>query len=453
MRHVGRVRGGTLGAGGLALGVAVLLAASVSCRRSADVGPEANEGLGTSRPALGAGLETATERLRPQAGARGLAVDAGVPPLVRVSELEPAAPPDACPPTMVYVPGGEFWMGSPPGRGSREERPRFQTRVSDFCIDTYEVTAASYAQCVAQGQCTEPHANQGACNYGRREDHPVNCVDWRQASAYCESQGARLPSELEWEYAARGGAKYYAYSWGFEPPDERTCWKNTQSCPVGSFAPGAFGVHDLSGNVWEWTRDWYGDYPWPKLEGSMKVLRGGGWSRRMESSFSSTLRNRTSPGSWGSHLGFRCARLARDAACPFGEGAEPGTCRHGVLAVDCSNPGERFNGQRCAPPGAPACRANEDPVAGHGCVRRPGAADDALGSDEGQAPSNGEPGGQPARVRSPEHDAECSEKQPRRPSAYLVRGGDRADRSRYGKALRCRSRDSGVGWSSVCCPE
>jgi formylglycine-generating enzyme required for sulfatase activity len=429
-----------------------LLAGSASCRRDAEVGPETNELLGTALPALGAGLETTTARLKP--GAAPLAADAGVPPLVRVSELEPAAPPDACPPTMVYVHGGEFWMGSLAGRGSREERPRFQTRVSDFCIDTYEVTAASYAQCVSQGQCGEPHAAHGACNYGRREDHPINCVDWRQADAYCRSQGARLPSELEWEYAARGGAKYYAYSWGFESPDARTCWKNTQSCPVGSFAPGAFGVHDLSGNVWEWTSDWYGDYPWPRPEGSMKVLRGGGWSRRLESSFSSTLRNRTQPGSWGSHLGFRCARLAKDAVCPFGEGDEAGTCRHGVLAADCTNPGERFNGQRCAPPGVAGCRSNEDPVAGHGCVPRPGAPDEEETAPVEDPASVGKDAiEEPARVRSPEHDGDCSDKQPRRPSAYLVRGGNRAERNRYGKELRCRSRDNGAGWTSLCCPD
>jgi hypothetical protein len=356
---------------------------------------------------------------------------------------------------MAFVHGGEFWMGSPRGGGPREERPRFQTRVADFCLDTYEVTAASFAQCVAQGQCEEPHTAHTACNYGRREDHPINCVDWRQADAYCKSQAARLPSELEWEYAARGGAKYYAYSWGFEPPDERTCWKNTQSCPVGSFAPGAFGVHDLSGNVWEWTADWFGDYPWPQPEGSLKVLRGGGWSRRRESSFSSTLRYSTQPGSWGSHLGFRCARLAKDAVCPFGAGELPGTCRHGVLAVECTEPGEGFNGQRCALPDAPACGANEEPLPGHGCVRRPGAPRDDEAEPAAPQPLAGpEPAAElPSRARSAEHDADCVEKQPRRPSAYLVRGGNRAERGRYARELRCRRRDSGAGWTSMCCPE
>jgi formylglycine-generating enzyme required for sulfatase activity len=305
------------------------------------------------------------------------ALDGGDPPVVRVSELAPAVPSDACPPTMVYVAGGEFWMGSPRGGSSvRDEQPRFRTQVASFCLDTYEVTAASYAQCVEHGQCTEPHGSQSKCNYGRREDHPINCVDWQQANAYCKSQGARLPSELEWEYAARGGERYYPYAWGTEPPDERTCWKANQSCPVGSYAPGAFGVRDLAGNVWEWTNDWYGEYPWPSLDGRAKAFRGGGWSRKRESSLSSTLRGRTQPRNWGSHLGFRCARLAQGAECPFGPGDEPGLCRHGVLDAECASEGQRFNGQRCAPPGAPPCPAGHEPVPGHGCVRRAGAAPD-----------------------------------------------------------------------------
>jgi len=265
-------------------------------------------------------------------------------------------------------------MGSPRERRVRDEQPRFSTKVANFCLDTYEVTAASYAQCVEHGACSEPHGSQNTCNYGRREDHPVNCVDWQQADAYCKSQGARLPSELEWEYAARGGAHYYPYAWGSEAPDQRACWKTTQTCPVGSFPPGAFGVRDLSGNVWEWTNDWYGEYPWPQRDGRDKVFRGGGWSRRRESSLSTTLRGHTPPRNWGSHLGFRCARLAQGAECPFGPGDAPGSCRHGVLDTDCGNDGQRFNGQRCASAGAPACAPGQEPASGHGCVPRAGAA-------------------------------------------------------------------------------
>jgi len=322
----------------------------------------------------GAALTTVSAALRmgPSSVAPVGATDAGAPPLVRVSELAAAVPPDACSPTMAYIPGGDFWMGSPRLRSVRDELPRFFTRVASFCLDTYEVTSASYAQCVEHGQCSEPHGTQETCNYGRREDHPVNCVDWQQADAYCKSQGSRLPTELEWEYAARGGEHYYPYAWGGEPPDARTCWKANQSCPVGSYPPGAFGVRDLSGNVWEWTHDWYGEYPWPKLDGRAKVFRGGGWSRRRESSLSTTLRGRTQPRNWGSHLGFRCARLAQGAECPFGPGDEPGLCRQGVLDAECAD-GQSFNGQRCAPAGAPVCPPGQEPSPGHGCVRRGGA--------------------------------------------------------------------------------
>jgi Sulfatase-modifying factor enzyme 1 len=145
----------------------------------------------------------------------------------------------------------------------------------------------------------------------------INCVDWARADAYYRSQGARLPSELEWEYAARGGANYYPFSWGCEAADERACWNSTQTFPVGSYAPGAFGLHDMSGNVWEWTNDWFGEYPWPRLSGRAKVLRGGGWNRRSDRSLATTLRNRASPyrsGAYPSAMPLR-TRSQATAAC------------------------------------------------------------------------------------------------------------------------------------------
>lgn len=296
--------------------------------------------------------------------------EANAPPVVRVSQLAPAPPPDACPAIMLYIPGGEFWMGSPRGRGGRAEHPKFLTRVADFCLDGYEVTSSSYEDCVRRGPCSEPRGAQSRCNYGRREDHPINCVDWTQADTYCKAQGSRLPTELEWEYAARGGERYLDYSWGSEPPETHTCWNRNGSCPVGSFGAGAFGLRDMSGNVWEWTSDWFGDYPWPEPTGRSKVFRGGGFNGRSEGLLAPTLRNRTTPERWGSYLGFRCARLAKEAVCPFGPGDEPGVCRHGVLDVECTEDAEHFNGQRCATAGASACDVGTELVAGHGCVRR-----------------------------------------------------------------------------------
>ena len=91
---------------------------------------------------------TVSAALRPGAPSAEHLSDAGAPPVVRFSELETAVPPDACPPTMVFIAGGDFWMGSPRERRVRDEQPRFSTKVASFCLDTYEVTAASYAQCV-----------------------------------------------------------------------------------------------------------------------------------------------------------------------------------------------------------------------------------------------------------------------------------------------------------------
>ncbi len=373
-------------------------------------------------------------------------VDEDTSPFLTVRDLKAEVSSEGCPAGMLHVPGGEFWMGSPRGRGAKEERPQFMTQVASFCMDRHEVTADGYASCVEGGQCTPPRGDRGTCNYGRRGDHPINCVDWNQADEYCVSQGSRLPSELEWEYAARGGEKYFQFSWGNAAPDGRACWKSNQSCRVQSFEAGGFGLHDLSGNVWEWTNDWFGEYPWPKPDGQNKVFRGGGWSHRFGKWLRSTLRNRTNPGSWGSHLGFRCARAAQDTECPFGMGAQPGTCRHGVLAAQCEDPAKEWNGQRCAPAGAPECRATHELLPGHGCVLRD------TSRSASRRPEQATPEAALTRVRSPELDRDCQRYQPQRTNAYLINGGNHAARNRYGKELGCKNRDVGVGWNSACCP-
>src|SRR5262249_9301812 len=159
-------------------------------------------------------------------------------------------------------PAGMFLMGSPVERGSPEERPMHEVVVAEFDLDRTEVTTRAYSECVRAGACTRPRQQSSLCNAvedagdGRaaatrpaavaaeaRGAHPINCIDYRQAEAYCAFAGKRLPTEREWEYAARGGAEERRYSWGEDDPtQERACYDHHGTCPVASFAPGAFGL-------------------------------------------------------------------------------------------------------------------------------------------------------------------------------------------------------------------
>ena len=121
---------------------------------------------------------------------------------------KPAVPRQkAAPARTALIPAGHFWMGSPDGTGPADEHPRHQVYLSAFYMDKYHVTAQDYAACVRTGSCTAPGSGP-LCNYGvaARAKDPVNCVTWDQAQAYCASVGKRLPTEAEWEKAARGGA-------------------------------------------------------------------------------------------------------------------------------------------------------------------------------------------------------------------------------------------------------
>lgn len=362
----------------------------------------------------------------------------------------PAAPPSptpepaACPEGMVAIPGGAFKVGNAALASAPEEMPAFETNVAAFCMDVTEVTTAAYSACVQSGKCTASTSEGRFCNarLEGRGDHPMNCVDWKQSSAFCEARGARLPSEVEWEYAARGGSEYRAFSWGSEPPDGRTCWKHVGgSCRVKEFPAGAFGLYDMIGNVWEWTDDWFGDYPWPPESGTNKVYRGGSWSRRFVKWMSPRLRNRWPPAEQGSHLGFRCALTLPDTACPYGRSADGKRCRHGVTGVSC--PGRaKWNGVRCAAPGEPECPPGRDKREGHGCV----LALDVKGPLETHETTP------ISRARTPEFDADCQKNKPGRPNAYRYGGGTHHGRNRESGAAGCSNRDVGVGWNSTCCP-
>lgn len=349
-----------------------------------------------------------------------------------------------CPSGMVKIPGSVFWMGSNPNYNSSDEAPRYQTKVRGFCLDQTEVTVAAYNACVAQGSCSKPTDDSVTCNgdHRDRDEHPINCVNYEQAETYCKQrEGSRLPTELEWEFAARGGAQALKYPWGEGSPDGRACWKHHMTCAVKTYPPGAFDLYDLTGNVWEWTSSDYGEYPFstPAFESPQKVYRGGSWSRRFEKWMHVGLRNRWSTRKSGSHLGFRCAK-SPPLACAFGE-ATSGECLAGVLTAECPE-GRAWNGARCARPNAPLCEEGQHEEPGHGCVRD---IPITIGKHDLDVSAV-------KRQRSPEFDQDCRANQPRRPKAYRYSGGEHEARNLVGRREGCKNRDVGAGWNSACCP-
>jgi formylglycine-generating enzyme required for sulfatase activity len=214
---------------------------------------------------------------------------------------------------MANVPAGTFPMGCDSSRAS--ERPRHLVNVAAFAIDVTEVTARDYAACVAAGAC-KPATEAATCNDARtKPTHPANCVDWNDAHAFCAWAGKRLPTEEEWEYAARGGDER-AYPWGDAAP--MTNMVNALgdgdgfagTSPVASYDAGRspFGVWDMAGNVWEWTDSaWSDDYASPR-EYDLKVARGGGFGSSSPALLRATARGSHRVSFRDAHLGFRCAK-------------------------------------------------------------------------------------------------------------------------------------------------
>lgn len=316
-------------------------------------------------------------------------------PVSAPAAFEP--PPDYPPPEgMVWIPGGTFIMGS--DDGPEDEQPAHEVTIDGFWMDRYEVTNAEFAKFVAAtGYVTSaekplppgpygevrPEANvpgslvfvppspdqvgdnpfredpltwwkyvPGACwkhpegpgsDINGRENHPVVHISWEDAVAYCRWAGKRLPTEAEWERAARGGLERQTYCWGNELRPNATIQANTwqgqfpkqntledgylRTSPVGTFPPNGFGLYDMSGNVWEWCHDWYdpGYYhispkknpkgP-PSSPGSAnvplptRVRRGGSYlcadnyCRR----YLPAARDSNAPVDSASHTGFRCVK-------------------------------------------------------------------------------------------------------------------------------------------------
>ncbi len=218
---------------------------------------------------------------------------------------------------MVVIPAGTFPMGC--SNCDLRARPVHQVKVSSFSMDVTEVTVDRYAACVRAGKCTPAAAGQW-CNAGvsGRGNHPINCVDWNQATAYCAWKGKRLPTEEEWEYGARG-ADGRRFPWGNEEEARQLCWNgraNDQgtgnrksTCPVGSYPAGKspFGLLDMAGNVSEWTSSHPSeDYSKP-IDKAERVYRGEGWNASILLQ-SGGYRYGLAPTSEDKERGFRCAR-------------------------------------------------------------------------------------------------------------------------------------------------
>jgi len=220
------------------------------------------------------------------------------------------------------------------------------------------------------------------------------------------------------------------------------CWKTFKSCPVKSYPPGRFGLYDLQGNVWEWTSDGYGDYPWPEAFAVERMYRGGSWSRRFDKWLHPSLRNHWTAKEWGSHLGVRCAFTPAEVSCPKGLAKnDDGGCPRVVLDVDCPR-GQRFNGVRCAKPGAERCPPGRQERPGYGCARTEAPHIEKTEADLSAV----------AKTPSPQFDADCQTNYHGRPKAYRLDGGTHEARNLVGAHGGCKNRDVGVGFNSVCCP-
>lgn len=218
---------------------------------------------------------------------------------------------------MIHIPAGVFLMGSPKGEGNDDEHPQHKVYLDSYYISKCEVTNEQFAQFARE---TGYNAGRDWKKYARagKEKYPVVCVDWNDAMAYCRWAEGNLPTEAQWEKAARG-TDGRTYPWG-NSWYANLCNNNSNgTTAVGSYIGGAspYEAQDMMGNVWEWCFDWYDQNYYkssplknPEGPGSgiSRVVRGGSWcSRTYEFRCANRLSHR--PGGSGSHRGFRFSRI------------------------------------------------------------------------------------------------------------------------------------------------
>jgi len=252
-----------------------------------------------------------------------------------------------CPKAMVPIAEGTFSMGS--ADGAVDERPVRTVAVAAFCMDLTEVLVGEYASCVDAKKCAPPSKTASwpqikpedsalwgpACNanHPERADHPVNCVSWDDSDAFCRWAGKRLPTEAEWEYAARG-RDGRVYPWGNTGPTREHVNACGEECahgdllrdhdyltlypgndgfqttaPARSFGLGKTpdGIYDLAGNVLEWTSSSYCKYGEPDCASPWKVARGGAWDSDVRDGVKAARRSKNARDAKAPDLGFRCA--------------------------------------------------------------------------------------------------------------------------------------------------
>ena len=317
-------------------------------------------------------------------------------PAPTVTNTSPDAPPGDAPPGMVWIPGGEFQMGGDDQYAAEVERPVHRVRVDGFFMDAHTVTNARFGAFVqASGYVTiaerapnvaeimgqlppgtpapDPrllvpgslvfvptaksvdlrdwsqwwqwtpgaswrHPNGPRSSIEGKDDYPVVHVAWADAVAYAEWAGRRLPTEAEWEFAARGGNRRTQHAWGDDPHDaehpQARIYQGefpthaAAARPVGSYPPTGFGLYDMAGNVWQWTTDWYRPDTYaidaarglvsnptgpsqgldPRREGMpTRVVRGGSFlcNDSYCRGYRVSARSQGTPDSGASHIGFR----------------------------------------------------------------------------------------------------------------------------------------------------